>query len=114
MKLFVGNLSWDATDEALTELFEAYGKVRSCRIVKDPYTQRSKGFGFIEFENEADALAAVNALNEKDFLGRPLRVSQARTEGSRGDDRGPRGGAGGGRSQQRRPFRSRFEENQYT
>ena len=95
MKLFVGNLSWNATEEALRPAFEAFGKVVSIRIVTDPYTGRSKGFGFVEMESEAEGDEAIRQLNDSPFLNRPLRVSRARQE----QGGGPRqGGGGGGRS----------------
>jgi RNA recognition motif-containing protein len=119
MKLFVGNLSWDATEEALQELFAQHGKVVSVRIVQDAYTGRSRGFGFVEMEDENAGNSAVAQLNESQFLGRPLRVSQARQEGERRERReggGPRErreGGRGGQDRPRRPFRPR-EESQFT
>lgn len=127
MKLFVGNLSWNATEEALKEIFEEFGEVVSIRIVTDPYTGRSKGFGFVEYSAEDAGSKAIEKLDNFQFMGRPLRVSRARTEertgggagprGPRGSGSGPRsgggmrGGNGGGGS---RPMRSpRFEESQY-
>ena len=121
MKLFVGNLSWNATEETLSPLFEAFGKVVSVRIVTDPYTGRSKGFGFVEMEGEAEGDEAIRQLNDSPFLNRPLRVSRARQEqaggprqggggrsGGGGGYGGQRGGNGGeGRSSSRRPH---FEE----
>lgn len=128
MKIFVGNLSWDANDDSLRQLFEAYGEVVSVRVVQDPYTGRSKGFGFVEMKDEASCAAAIAGLNEHDFLGRPLRVSRAQEQGERtgggaggyrGGDRGDRGGSdrggyrGGERGGERssRPSRSRYEES---
>ena len=118
MKIFVGNLSWDATEDALRQLFEAYGEVISIRIVQDPYTGRSKGFGFVEMKDAAAGQAACDALNDSDFLGRPLRVSPARAEGERdgnrsGGPRGPRSDFRGDSRPPRKPFRQRSEENQY-
>ena len=118
MKIFVGNLSWDATDDSLRALFEAHGEVKSIRVVQDPYTGRSKGFGFVEMADEASGQAAIDALHETQFLGRPLNVSRARAEGDReGGSRGPRGprsdSRGGDSRPPRKPQRSRFEDNQY-
>lgn len=111
-KLFVGNLSWKATEESLKPVFEAFGKVLSVKIVTDN-TGRSKGFGFVEMSSEAEAEAAVQGLNEKPHLERNMRVSlaQERSErpaggaprreyrgGGGGDRGGDRGGNGGGRS----------------
>ena len=120
-KIFVGNLSWNATEEALKEIFEEFGAVISIRIVTDPYTGRSKGFGFVEFDNEESASKAIEKLDNFAFMGRPLRVSRARTEDrSSSGPRGPRGqgprSSGGprGGGQGPRPMRSsRIEENQF-
>jgi RNA recognition motif-containing protein len=113
MKLFVGNLSWDATEEGLKEMFETHGEVVSTRIVQDKYTGRSKGFGFIEMKDQASADAACQALNDVPFVGRPLRVSPARQEGERDASRPPRGPRNFGDARpQRRSFRPR-EESQY-
>jgi RNA recognition motif-containing protein len=105
MKLFVGNLSWSATEDALRAAFEAFGKVLSVKIVTDPYTGRSKGFGFVEMEDEATADEAIRQLNESPFLNRPLRVSKARQE-----QRGPRQGRpmGGQREYGRRHEHASF------
>lgn len=100
-KLFVGNLSWKATEDSLRPVFEAFGKVVSIKIITDP-TGRSKGFGFVEMETEDEAMAAIQGLNEKVHLDRNMRVSlaQERTErpaggGFGGDRRESRGGPGG-------------------
>lgn len=105
-KIFVGNLAWRATEDDLRQLFEAYGTVVSVKIVIDQYTGKSKGFAFIEMESAEDAQSAINALNDKPFQERNLRVSlaQDRAEGGRGDrggdrgDRGDRSDRGGYRS----------------
>jgi RNA recognition motif-containing protein len=112
MKLFVGNLSWNATEETLKPLFEAFGKVVSVRIVTDPYTGRSKGFGFVEMEDEAAGDEAVRQLNDSPFLNRPLRVSRARQEQAGGPRQGGRTGGYGPRGgEERRPQRRpHFEE----
>lgn len=114
MKIFVGNLSWDATEDTLRQLFEEFGEVVSLRIVQDQYTGRSKGFAFVEMKDEEAGNAAIAGLNNNEFLGRPLNVSMARAEGER-ERSGPRGprnnNARGGDSRgPRRSFRSRFEE----
>jgi len=77
-KLFVGNISWDATDDSLRELFADFGEVLSARIVMDKFTNKSRGFGFIEMGTAEEAQAAIEALNDKDFLGRPISVNVAR------------------------------------
>ena len=101
-KLFVGNLAWKATEDTLKELFEAYGPVVSVKIVLDQYTGKSKGFGFVEMESAEAASAAIQGLNDKPYLERNLRVSQAqdRPAGERPPRRtgGGYGGGGGGGS----------------
>lgn len=77
-KLFVGNLSWTASDEDLKTLFAQYGEVISARIVMDKFTNKSRGFGFVEMGSDAEAQAAIAGLNEKDFMGRPISVNVAR------------------------------------
>lgn len=99
-KLFVGNLSWKATEDSLKPLFEGFGKVVSIKIITD-HTGRSKGFGFVEMETADEAQAAILGLNEKLHLDRNMRVSlaQERTErpaGERRESRGFGGGGGGG------------------
>lgn len=101
-KLFVGNLSWKATEDSLKPVFEAFGKVVSVKIITD-HTGRSKGFGFVEMETDQDAQNAIQGLNEKLHLDRNMRVSlaQERTErpagggGFGGERREPRHGGGG-------------------
>ena len=96
-KLFVGNLSWKATEDSLKSAFEAFGKVVSIKIITD-HTGRSKGFGFVEMETDQDALNAIQGLNEKAHLDRNMRVSlaQERTDRPAGERREFRGGAGNG------------------
>lgn len=76
MNIFVGNLPFSATETDLRGLFEAHGAVTSARIITDRETGRSRGFGFVEME-DADATAAIEALNGKDLKGRPMKVNQA-------------------------------------
>lgn len=89
-KLFVGNLSWKATEESLKPVFEAFGKVVSIKIITD-HTGRSKGFGFVEMDTDQDAENAIKGLNEKVHLDRNMRVSLAQERTDR-----PAGGGGGG------------------
>ncbi|MBA3957994.1 MAG: RNA-binding protein [Parachlamydiaceae bacterium] len=132
-KIFVGNLAWEADEEALRPLFESYGKVVKINVVQDQATGRSRGFGFVEMESADAASQAIAGLNDKPVLGRNLRVSlaQERQErsdrggsgssgsrggreggGGRGGDREYRGGNGGGGGNfGSRPFRSRSEGN---
>lgn len=76
-KLFVGNLSYTMTDDQLMSIFSAYGKVLSAIIIKDKFSGRSKGFGFIEFENDEEAVKAMTELNDSDQEGRKLAVKEA-------------------------------------
>ncbi len=76
--IYVGNISYSVTEENIQELFEQHGKVNSVKIIIDRYTQRSKGFGFVEMEDEKEADEAINAINGIEFLGRNLKVNEAR------------------------------------
>ena len=103
MNIYVGNLSWSMTDEDLMGLFTEHGTVTSAKILKDKMNGRSKGFGFVEMEDDEAAKAAIAALNEIEVQGRKLIVneSQPRAEGDRpkrsfGGGGGGRGGYGGG------------------
>jgi len=78
MNLFVGNLSYQATEAEIREAFEAYGQVDDVRIITDRYTNESRGFGFVEMANDAEARAAIEGMDGKDVSGRPLRVNEAR------------------------------------
>jgi len=77
-KLFVGNISWEAKDEDLQNLFAEFGEVTSARIVTDKFSGRSRGFGFVEMASDEDAQKAIEALDGKDFMGRPIAVNVAR------------------------------------
>ncbi|NVL91573.1 MAG: RNA-binding protein [Desulfobacterales bacterium] len=94
MNIYVGNLSYEVTEEDLQQAFEAFGQVESVRIIKDKYSGQSKGFGFVEMPAKAEAQSAVNDLNGKELKGRTLNVNEARprSEGHRGGGR-----QGGGR-----------------
>ena len=87
MNIYVGNLSWSATESELQTLFEAHGTVSSVAIIKDKYSGQSRGFGFIEMPNDAEGNDAINALNGQDFGGRNLKVNVARPREDRRDDR---------------------------
>ena len=91
MNIYVGNLPYSMNDDLLRQTFEAYGTVDSAKIIMDKFTERSKGFGFVEMPNNDEANAAIQNLNGSDSGGRPLKVNEARPR----DDR-PRGGGGGG------------------
>jgi cold-inducible RNA-binding protein len=99
MKLYVGNLSYSTGESDLRELFAAYGAVDSVAVITDRDSGRSKGFGFVEFGNDAEGQAAISGLNGKEVGGRALTVSQARpkAEGGGGGG-GDRGGSGGRRN----------------
>src|SRR5580700_1610046 len=90
--IFVGNLDFNATEEAVRTLFERYGAVNSARIMTDRDTGRSRGFAFVEMENETEADQAIAALNGYTMDGRALNVNEARPK----PDRGFGGGGGGG------------------
>ena len=90
MNIYVGNLAYSTTEEELKEAFEAYGQVTSVNIIKDQYSNQSKGFGFVEMADAAAAQAAISGLNGKEVHGRTLAVNEARPGGQ-----GRRGGFGG-------------------
>jgi len=102
MKLYVGNLSFQSSNEDLQEMFAAAGTVVSASIVTDRETGRSKGFGFVEMSSKTEGEAAINQFNGKEFNGRNITVNEARPKeertggGSRGGFGGSRGGSGGG------------------
>ena len=97
-KLYVGNLSYSVDSSELETLFGQYGQVVSAQVINDRDTGRSKGFGFVEMANEAEADAAVAALNGQQHNGRALTVNEARPREERGGGGGGgRGGFGGGR-----------------
>ncbi len=98
MNIYVGNLSWSMTDEDLNALFAQYGSVSSAKILKDKMNGRSKGFGFVEMEDDEAAKTAIANLNETDVQGRKLIVneSQPRPEGEGGYKKRSTGGFGGG------------------
>jgi RNA recognition motif-containing protein len=85
MKLFVGNLSFDTTENDLQDLFEEYGTVTEVSLVNDRLTGRSRGFAFVTFSNAAEGQAAITALGGKEFGGRSLTVNEARPKGDRPD-----------------------------
>ena len=82
-KLYVGNLSFDTTDQELEEAFSEFGEVASATVIRDRDTNRSRGFGFVEFAQEADAQKAKEAMNGKELSGRALKVDEAREPRSR-------------------------------
>lgn len=97
MNIYVGNLSWNLKDQDLQGLFTPYGEVASAKIVMDKFTNRSKGFGFVEMPNDEQAQAAINELNGAEVDGRNLVVNESRPkEGSGGGYKKNFGGGGGG------------------
>lgn len=101
MNIYVGNLSWNLKDQDLTDLFTPYGEVASAKIVTDKFTQRSKGFGFVEMPNDDQAQAAIAQLNGSEVDGRNLVVNESRpkeggSEGGGGFKKRSFGGGGGG------------------
>src|SRR6478672_6190994 len=95
--IFVGNLNFNATEEGVRSLFERYGAVNSARIMTDRETGRSRGFAFVEMENETEADQAISALNGYQMDGRALNVNEARPKPERGfGAAGGGGGRGGG------------------
>jgi RNA recognition motif-containing protein len=98
MNIYVGNLSYDATEDDLRQAFAALGQVDSVRVITDKFSGKSKGFGFVEMPNNNEANAAIAAINGKMLRGREVRVNEARPK----DDR-PMGGGGGGGFNRSRP-----------
>ena len=88
MNIYVGNLSWNLKDQDLSNLFASHGEVVSAKIVLDKFTNRSKGFGFVEMANDEQAQAAITALNGTEVDGRNIVVNESRPK--------PEGGGGGG------------------
>jgi len=93
LNIYVGNISFDTSDRDLEAAFATYGAVTSARIATDRDTNRSRGFGFVEMDNQTEAQAAIAGLNGTDLQGRTLTVNEARPR----EDRGNRGGGGGNR-----------------
>ena len=99
-KVYVGNLGYDVKDSDLEEMFAAHGSVKSAQVIMDRDSGRSKGFGFVEMSTDAEAKAAIEALNGRDFQGRPLTVNEARPREDRSGSRSF--GDGGSRGSSRR------------
>ena len=83
MNIYVGNLSFEVTEEELRQAFEAFGQVESTSVVQDRYSGRSRGFGFVEMPTSEEANAAINGLNGTDLKGRTLRINEARPRNER-------------------------------
>jgi RNA recognition motif-containing protein len=98
MNIYVGNLAYEANDDDLRQAFEAFGQVTSANIIKDKYSNESKGFGFVEMPSKAEAQSAIEGLNGKEFKGKTLNVNEARPRADRMGGRGHKGkGPGRGR-----------------
>ncbi len=89
MNIYVGNLSYEVTEDALREAFEEFGTVESATIIKDKFSGKSRGFGFVEMSSKAEAQSAIDGLNGKELKGKALNVNEARPR--------PEGRQGGGR-----------------
>jgi RNA recognition motif-containing protein len=98
MNIYVGNLSYSATETSMKDLFEGYGQVASAKIVTDKFTGSSRGFGFIEMPNADEAQRAIDELNGKDFDGRKIVVNESRPRETTGRDNRPPRREGGGYS----------------
>ncbi len=102
MKLYVGNLAHEATEDDLQEAFAALGEVKDVNIVKDKETGQSRGFGFVEMPSQEEARAAIEAMDGKAFMERELKVQESKPKPSRGGGFGSRGGGGQGGRRPRR------------
>ena len=83
MNIYVGNLSYDITEDEVRDIFSPHGEISSLSIIKDKYSGQSKGFGFVEMPNQAEAEEAIKALNESDLKGRNIKVNQAKPKEER-------------------------------
>lgn len=90
VNIYVGNLSYEASEEEVRAAFEQHGEVSSVKVIKDRETGRSRGFAFVEMPDDAAGHAAIESMNGAEINGRPLKVTEARPR----EDRGPRGGGG--------------------
>ena len=97
-KIYVGGLPYSTTEQQLSDLFAVHGAVASARIITDKFTGQSRGFGFVEMSSDAEAQAAITALNGTELGGRTLTVNEARPQEPRSGGGGGRGGFGGGRN----------------
>ncbi|MBN1272265.1 MAG: RNA-binding protein [Candidatus Aminicenantes bacterium] len=96
MNIYVGNLSFDMTEDDLKKEFEEFGEVEKVSIIKDKFSGVSRGFGFVEMPNKEDGEKAIEALNGKELKGREIKVNEARPRSDRPRGRGGRGGGGFG------------------
>ena len=96
-KLFIGGLSWDTTDTSLAQAFESFGNVVEAKVITDRESGRSRGFGFVTFEDESSAADAIAAMDGQMIDGRTVKVNVAQERSGGGGRRGGGGGGGGGR-----------------
>jgi len=96
MNIYVGNLSFQTTEESLRSAFENFGEVSSVNVIKDKFSGESRGFAFVEMSDNDQANAAISGLNGQDLEGRTLKVSEARPRNDNRGGGGGRGGRGGG------------------
>jgi len=114
MNIYVGNLSYEVTDEDLRQVFEEFGQVESANIIKDKFSGESRGFGFVEMPSKEEATAAISGLEERELKGKKINVNEARPRPAnrggggggrgRGHGRDSRGGGGGGGGGDRRRY----------
>ncbi len=98
MKIYIGNLPFSVDDEGLKKLFESYGEIEEVSVIKNKFSGRSKGFGFVTFKNDDDAKKAIAEMNDKEFEGRALKINEAKPLDPDAPRRPRRGfGNGGGR-----------------
>jgi RNA recognition motif-containing protein len=99
MKIYVGNLSYQTTEETIRQAFEAIGQVTSVTIIKDKYSGQPRGFAFVEMTDQAEGQTAIKSLNGKELQGQQIKVNEAYDRPDRGRSGGPggRSGYGGGR-----------------
>ena len=98
MNIYVGNLSYEATDVTIREAFESFGEVTSAKVIKDKYSGQSRGFGFVEMPAQSQAQTAIKSLNGKELLGKSISVNEARPRSDQGRMGGGRMDNSGGRS----------------
>ena len=91
MNIYVGNLSYDATDETIKQAFEPFGEITSVRVIKDKYTGQSRGFGFVEMSIQSQAQTAIKSLNGMELLGKQISVNEARARADQGRTAGQGG-----------------------
>jgi len=98
VNIYVGNLSYEATDVTIREAFESFGEVTSAKVIKDKYSGESRGFGFVEMPAQSQAQTAIRSLNGKELLGKPISVNEARPRSDQGRTGGGRMAYSGGRN----------------